>query len=186
MYLGVQSHRQKENQRRFYWAMMYEYADVNMLRLLETFLESAPQLVLQLCIMIQCNEAEWLQCKDFPQAPEFTFDLLLLHCVIRGSPHEAETLHSLRPTSSHIVLFTVYCRVPSPTFITVVIETSFTILVSTWEGDWIITSDTLPVCVSIEMASTHLPRSHMQIILESIVFHAPVTPPTLKETELVP
>lgn len=63
MYLGVQSHRQKENQRRFYWAMMYEYADVNMLRLLETFLESAPQLVLQLCIMIQSNKAEWLQCK---------------------------------------------------------------------------------------------------------------------------
>ncbi|CAB1454849.1 unnamed protein product, partial [Pleuronectes platessa] len=61
MYLGIQSHRQKENQRRFYWAMMYEYADVNMLRLLETFLESAPQLVLQLCIMIQSNKAEWLQ-----------------------------------------------------------------------------------------------------------------------------
>ena len=68
MYLGIQSHRQKENQRRFYWAMMYEYADVNMLRLLETFLESAPQLVLQLCIMIQSNKAEWLQCKGFPKA----------------------------------------------------------------------------------------------------------------------
>lgn len=68
MYLGIQSHRQKENQRRFYWAMMYEYADVNILRLLETFLESAPQLVLQLCIMIQSNKAEWLQCKAFPKA----------------------------------------------------------------------------------------------------------------------
>lgn len=63
MYLGIQSRRQKENQRRFYWAMMYEYADVNMLRLLETFLESAPQLVLQLCIMIQRNRVETLQCK---------------------------------------------------------------------------------------------------------------------------
>ncbi|XP_030628342.1 XK-related protein 6b [Chanos chanos] len=62
MYLGIQSRRRKENQRRFYWAMMYEYADVNMLRLLETFLESAPQLVLQLCIMIQKNRAETLQC----------------------------------------------------------------------------------------------------------------------------
>ncbi|MGH0140388.1 UNVERIFIED_CONTAM: hypothetical protein FKN15_005149 [Acipenser sinensis] len=60
MYLGIQSRRQKEHQRRFYWAMMYEYADVNMLRLLETFLESAPQLVLQLCIMIQKNRAETL------------------------------------------------------------------------------------------------------------------------------
>ena len=69
MYLGIQSRRQKENQRRFYWAMLYEYADVNMLRLLEAFLESAPQLVLQLCIMIQKNRAEKLQCKtEFPMA----------------------------------------------------------------------------------------------------------------------
>ena len=44
--------------------MMFEYADVNMLRLLETFLESAPQLVLQLCIMIQENRAERLQCRS--------------------------------------------------------------------------------------------------------------------------
>lgn len=57
------SRRQKEHQRRWYWAMMFEYADVNMLRLLETFLESAPQLVLQLCIMIQENRAETLQCR---------------------------------------------------------------------------------------------------------------------------
>lgn len=57
------SRRQKEYQRRWYWAMMFEYADVNMLRLLETFLESAPQLVLQLSIMIQENRAETLQCR---------------------------------------------------------------------------------------------------------------------------
>lgn len=63
MYLGIQSRRKNEHQRRFYWAMMYEYADVNMLRLLETFLESAPQLVLQLCIMIQKNQAETLPCE---------------------------------------------------------------------------------------------------------------------------
>lgn len=69
MYLGIQSQRRKEHQRRFYWAMMYEYADVNMLRLLETFLESAPQLVLQLCIMIQKNRAEALPCKWLPPLP---------------------------------------------------------------------------------------------------------------------
>lgn len=63
LYLGIMSRRQKEHQRRWYWAMMFEYADVNMLRLLETFLESAPQLVLQLCIMIQENRAETLQCR---------------------------------------------------------------------------------------------------------------------------
>ena len=88
MYLGIQSHRQKENQRRFYWAMMYEYADVNMLRLLETFLESAPQLVLQLCIMIQSNKAEWLQCKRLHMAQyDFIFSryltsLYFLHCTV--------------------------------------------------------------------------------------------------------
>lgn len=71
MYLGIQSQRQKEHQRRFYWAMMYEYADVNMLRLLETFLESAPQLVLQLCIMIQKNSAETLPC-ECPAPPRLS------------------------------------------------------------------------------------------------------------------
>lgn len=76
MYLGIQSQRRKEHQRRFYWAMMYEYADVNMLRLLETFLESAPQLVLQLCIMIQKNRAETLPCKWAPPLFPPTFPAL--------------------------------------------------------------------------------------------------------------
>lgn len=79
MYLGIQSQRQKEHQRRFYWAMMYEYADVNMLRLLETFLESAPQLVLQLCIMIQKNSAETLpcECPPHPQPGGWGNDLIV-------------------------------------------------------------------------------------------------------------
>ncbi|XP_074867726.1 XK-related protein 7 [Carettochelys insculpta] len=41
--------------------MMFESADVSMLRLLETFLKSAPQLVLQLTIMVQQNNIEPLQ-----------------------------------------------------------------------------------------------------------------------------
>ncbi|KAG8506299.1 XK-related protein 6 [Galemys pyrenaicus] len=81
MYLGIQSQRQKEHQRRFYWAMMYEYADVNMLRLLETFLESAPQLVLQLCIMIQKNSAETLPCESAGARP----DAALLPAACRGA-----------------------------------------------------------------------------------------------------
>uniref|UniRef100_A0A8C6ULW4 XK-related protein n=1 Tax=Neogobius melanostomus TaxID=47308 RepID=A0A8C6ULW4_9GOBI len=36
--------------------MVYEFADVSMLHLLATFLESAPQLVLQLCIIIQTHK----------------------------------------------------------------------------------------------------------------------------------
>uniref|UniRef100_A0A8C4WSM9 XK-related protein n=1 Tax=Gopherus evgoodei TaxID=1825980 RepID=A0A8C4WSM9_9SAUR len=49
IYLGIRSRQSGENDRwRFYWKMVYEYADVSMLHLLATFLESAPQLVLQL------------------------------------------------------------------------------------------------------------------------------------------
>ncbi|OBS75705.1 hypothetical protein A6R68_17843, partial [Neotoma lepida] len=41
--------------------MVYEYADVSMLHLLATFLESAPQLVLQLCIIVQTHSLQALQ-----------------------------------------------------------------------------------------------------------------------------
>ena len=43
--------------------MVYEYADVSMLHLLATFLESAPQLVLQLCIIVQTHSLQPLQGK---------------------------------------------------------------------------------------------------------------------------
>ena len=85
MYLGIQSQRQKEHQRRFYWAMMYEYADVNMLRLLETFLESAPQLVLQLCIMIQKSRAETLPCESPHPHPDKSFYRLREGSTCRNS-----------------------------------------------------------------------------------------------------
>ncbi|XP_060627816.2 XK-related protein 7 [Anolis sagrei] len=62
MYLGLQSRWQSEHRRRhFYWRMMFENADISMLRLLETFLKSAPQLVLQLSIMVHQNYIEPLQ-----------------------------------------------------------------------------------------------------------------------------
>ncbi|KAK6492006.1 XK-related protein 4 [Huso huso] len=62
IYLGIRSRRSGENDRwRFYWRMVYEYADVSMLHLLATFLESAPQLVLQLCIIIQTHHLQALQ-----------------------------------------------------------------------------------------------------------------------------
>ncbi|NXK57076.1 XKR7 protein, partial [Chauna torquata] len=62
LYLGLQSRWQAEHRRRhFYWRMMFESADISMLRLLETFLKSAPQLVLQLSIMVQQNSIEPLQ-----------------------------------------------------------------------------------------------------------------------------
>uniref|UniRef100_A0A8C9WQ18 XK-related protein n=1 Tax=Scleropages formosus TaxID=113540 RepID=A0A8C9WQ18_SCLFO len=62
LYLGVQSRWHGDHERRhFYWRMMFENADINMLRLLETFLKSAPQLVLQLSIMIHSNQMYPLQ-----------------------------------------------------------------------------------------------------------------------------
>ncbi|XP_032151183.1 LOW QUALITY PROTEIN: XK-related protein 7 [Sapajus apella] len=54
LYLGLQSRWRGEQLRRhFYWRMLFESADVSMLRLLETFLRSAPQLVLQLSLLVQ-------------------------------------------------------------------------------------------------------------------------------------
>ncbi|XP_077583636.1 XK-related protein 7-like [Stigmatopora nigra] len=62
LYLGAQSrwHSQRSHQR-FYWRLMFESADITMLRLLEAFLKSAPQLVLQLSIMIHGNTVLPLQ-----------------------------------------------------------------------------------------------------------------------------
>uniref|UniRef100_A0A3Q4C093 XK-related protein n=1 Tax=Mola mola TaxID=94237 RepID=A0A3Q4C093_MOLML len=59
IYLGIQSRQSAELERwRYYWRMVYEFADVSMLHLLATFLESAPQLVLQLCIIIQTHKLQ--------------------------------------------------------------------------------------------------------------------------------
>ncbi|CAJ1084622.1 XK-related protein 7 [Xyrichtys novacula] len=62
LYLGVQSRWHRDAERRhYYWRMMFESADISMLRLLESFLKSAPQLVLQLSIMIQAKQVLPLQ-----------------------------------------------------------------------------------------------------------------------------
>ncbi|XP_026089254.1 XK-related protein 6-like [Carassius auratus] len=112
MYLGIQSRRQKENQRRFYWAMMYEYADVNMLRLLETFLESAPQLVLQLCIMIQKNRAETLQCVSaIASLLSLSWVLASYHKLLRDSRDDQKSM-SYRGAVVHLLwrFFTISSR----------------------------------------------------------------------------
>uniref|UniRef100_A0A8C6S4H3 XK-related protein n=1 Tax=Neogobius melanostomus TaxID=47308 RepID=A0A8C6S4H3_9GOBI len=62
LYLGVQSRWHTDPERRhYYWRMMFESADISMLRLLESFLKSAPQLVLQLSIMIYAKQVLPLQ-----------------------------------------------------------------------------------------------------------------------------
>ncbi|XP_036712694.1 XK-related protein 6 [Balaenoptera ricei] len=115
MYLGIQSQRQKEHQRRFYWAMMYEYADVNMLRLLETFLESAPQLVLQLCIMIQKSRAETLPCvSSVTSLMSLAWVLASYHKLLRDSRDDKKSM-SYRGAVIHLFwrLFTISSRVLS-------------------------------------------------------------------------
>lgn len=189
MYLGIQSHRQKENQRRFYWAMMYEYADVNMLRLLETFLESAPQLVLQLCIMIQSSKAEWLQCKRLPEAPceQHHHHLIFRRCSSLSSSHwtVCHTVVIIRflrrfpyftPDRSvscevHTSLY-LQCEIRSSTisdfqtFITLVVDGSLTFGVSSCntapQGRQFNHKKWYPgLSVSIEMPSIHLLRGTM-------------------------
>ncbi|XP_034151629.1 XK-related protein 7 [Esox lucius] len=62
LYLGAQSRWHGDHAHRpFHWRLMFECADINMLRLLEAFLKSAPQLVLQLSIMIHGNQVLPLQ-----------------------------------------------------------------------------------------------------------------------------
>ncbi|XP_077436885.1 XK-related protein 7-like [Vanacampus margaritifer] len=62
LYLGAQSRWHGDNSHhRFHWRLMFESADITMLRLLEAFLKSAPQLVLQLSIMIHGNAVLPLQ-----------------------------------------------------------------------------------------------------------------------------
>ncbi|NWQ61732.1 XKR6 protein, partial [Neopipo cinnamomea] len=115
MYLGIQSQRRKEHQRRFYWAMMYEYADVNMLRLLETFLESAPQLVLQLCIMIQKNRAEALPCvSSVASLMSLAWVLASYHKLLRDSRDDKKSM-SYRGALIHVFwrIFTISSRVIS-------------------------------------------------------------------------
>ncbi|CAB1441947.1 unnamed protein product [Pleuronectes platessa] len=115
LYLGIMSRRQKEYQRRWYWAMMFEYADVNMLRLLETFLESAPQLVLQLCIMIQENRAETLQCiSSLASLLSLAWVLASYHKLLRDSRDDQRGM-SYRGALLHLFwrLFTISSRVLS-------------------------------------------------------------------------
>nr|XP_020470722.1 XK-related protein 7-like [Monopterus albus] len=61
LYLGAQSRWHSTGQRRHFHWRLFESADITMLRLLEAFLKSAPQLVLQLSIMIHGNAVLPLQ-----------------------------------------------------------------------------------------------------------------------------
>lgn len=84
IYLGIRSRQSGESSRwRFYWKMVYEYADVSMLHLLATFLESAPQLVLQLCIIVQTHSLQALQGKGLPFGFWIGFSQLATYVTFR-------------------------------------------------------------------------------------------------------
>ncbi|KAM9786175.1 XK-related protein 7-like [Neosynchiropus ocellatus] len=61
LYLGARSCWCRDPRRRHYWRTMFQTADVHLLRLLESFLKSAPQLVLQLTIMVKTQQVLPLQ-----------------------------------------------------------------------------------------------------------------------------
>ncbi|CAL8319498.1 unnamed protein product [Merluccius merluccius] len=74
LYLGVQSRWRADHERHhYYWNMMFQSADISMLRLLESFLKSAPQLVLQLSIMVQARQVLPLQVFSLCGRPLHTF-----------------------------------------------------------------------------------------------------------------
>lgn len=92
LYLGVQSRWHRDPERRhYYWRMMFESADISMLRLLESFLKSAPQLVLQLSIMIQASQVLPLQ----GECPKITTSVN--HTSAAHTVHESLELASIRP-----------------------------------------------------------------------------------------
>nr|XP_061795266.1 XK-related protein 4 isoform X2 [Nerophis lumbriciformis] len=79
IYLGIRSRQSSETERwRYHWRMIYEFADVSMLHLLATFLESAPQLVLQLCIIIQTYKLQAVQGKIRIACRLFIYYLVIL------------------------------------------------------------------------------------------------------------
>uniref|UniRef100_A0A8C6SDR4 XK-related protein n=1 Tax=Neogobius melanostomus TaxID=47308 RepID=A0A8C6SDR4_9GOBI len=83
LYLGAQSrwHSNSSRPRRhLHWRLMFESADITMLRLLEAFLKSAPQLVLQLSIMIHGNGVLPLQEEQLSFLP-FSTNCICGFCV---------------------------------------------------------------------------------------------------------
>uniref|UniRef100_A0A4W6G011 XK-related protein n=1 Tax=Lates calcarifer TaxID=8187 RepID=A0A4W6G011_LATCA len=88
LYLGAQSRWHGNGPRRhFHWRLMFESADITMLRLLEAFLKSAPQLVLQLSIMIHGNTVLPLQVQSSSWVPGCAmhcplYYLLSFRCVM--------------------------------------------------------------------------------------------------------
>uniref|UniRef100_UPI00358E801E XK-related protein 6-like isoform X1 n=1 Tax=Myxine glutinosa TaxID=7769 RepID=UPI00358E801E len=153
LYLGVRSQRQKTYpyRRRFQWALMYEYADVSMLRLLEGMLESAPQLVLQLSIMLQHRRVDALQCKylgisSIASLLSLAIVLAAYHKALRDSRGD-KNIMSYRGALLHIAWrsLTIFSRVLSFALFASVFQLYFVIfLVVHWclMTFWIVTEET--------------------------------------------
>lgn len=111
MYLGLQSRWRGERLRRhFYWRMLFESADVSMLRLLETFLRSAPQLVLQLSLLVhRGGQPDLLPGKPRPlRPPAQSSGEALCSCPLGAGPGPARRrplsrVSGLFPPGSHVL-----------------------------------------------------------------------------------
>uniref|UniRef100_A0A3B3R0H7 XK-related protein n=1 Tax=Paramormyrops kingsleyae TaxID=1676925 RepID=A0A3B3R0H7_9TELE len=81
LYLGAQSRwRGGRERQHFYLRMLFASADVSMLRLLESFLKSAPQLVLQLSIMVHSQLLSLSLTHPWPLSSSLPPSLPLSHC----------------------------------------------------------------------------------------------------------
>ncbi|XP_054771951.2 XK-related protein 4-like [Lytechinus pictus] len=98
---------------KYYNMMIYEYRDLSMLRLLEAFMESAPQLVLQVYIMLESEEFHWLTAASaVVSLSSLAFSLESYHNVLRVSRKDRLNISYLGVTFRILWrLFTITARV---------------------------------------------------------------------------
>ncbi|XP_041484932.1 XK-related protein 6-like [Lytechinus variegatus] len=106
---GLRSRREIK----YYNMMIYEYRDISMLRLLEAFMESAPQLVLQVYIMLESEEFHWLTAvSTVVSLGSLAFSLESYHKVLRVSRIDRLNISYLGVTFRILWrLFTITARV---------------------------------------------------------------------------
>ncbi|XP_070555145.1 XK-related protein 6-like [Ptychodera flava] len=130
-----------------YYKMVCEYRDVTMLRLLEAFMESAPQLVLQLYIMSRLNEAHWLTVTSAcVSLVSLSWSLAAYHKALRESRDDKENIN-YGGVALQILwrLFTVAARVIAlALFASVYLWAVFVIVFVHWLGMtmWLIVQKT--------------------------------------------
>ncbi|XP_077991539.1 XK-related protein 6-like [Glandiceps talaboti] len=120
-----------------YYKMVFEYRDVTMLRLLESFMESAPQLVLQLYIMTRQQEAHWLTATSAcVSLVSLAWALAAYHKALRESRDDKENISYVGIVFQMTWrLFTVAARVIAlALFASIFLWAVFIIVIVHWLG----------------------------------------------------